>query len=246
MSTELNVSFAFLTGIMGAFHCLGMCIGVNGAFHAGRQRRPKLFDIAAFHGMRIAVYTVLGVSGAALGQVVVQSGDTLSHLSARYHVPVSVLRTANDLDGDFLRVGQKLRLPRDDQLQADPLYAQAAAELQQLQSGLIATQRVTHKVRPGESLSVIARRYRVSVNDLQRWNNISDPRKLRAGKTITVYASQAAPGPATSGTTKYMVRRGDSLWSIARKYDVRVKDLKSWNDLGTSMLQPGQSLRIVR
>jgi LysM repeat protein len=43
-----------------------------------------------------------------------------------------------------------------------------------------------------------------------------------------------------------VVQRGDSLWSIARKYDVRVKDLKSWNDLGTSMLQPGQSLRIVR
>ena len=59
---------------MGAFHCLGMCIGVNGAFHAGRQRKPKLFDVAGFHGMRIAVYTVLGVSGAALGQVVVQSG----------------------------------------------------------------------------------------------------------------------------------------------------------------------------
>jgi membrane-bound lytic murein transglycosylase D len=180
-------------------------------------------------------------------QVVVQSGDTLSHLSARYHVPVSVLRTANDLDGDFLRVGQKLRLPRDDQLQADPLYAQAAAELQQLQSGLIATQRVTHKVRPGESLSVIARRYRVSVNDLQRWNNISDPRKLRAGKTITVYASQSTPGPATSGTTKYVVRRGDSLWSIARKHNVKVNDLAAWNGLGDkTLLQPGQSLKIIR
>ena len=180
-------------------------------------------------------------------QVVVQNGDTLSGISSRHAVPVSVLRTANDLDGDFLRVGQKLRLPRDDQLQADPLYAQAAAELQQLQSGLIATQRVTHKVRPGESLSVIARRYRVSVNDLQRWNNISDPRKLRAGKTITVYASHAAPGPATTGTTKYVVRRGDSLWSIARKHNVKVNDLAAWNGLGDeTLLRPGQSLKIIR
>jgi membrane-bound lytic murein transglycosylase D len=180
-------------------------------------------------------------------QVVVESGDTLSHISARHGVPVSVLRTANDLDGDFLKVGQKLRLPRDDQAQADPLYTQAAMELQQLQSGLLSTRRVTHKVRPGESLSVIARRYRVSVKDLQRWNNISDPRKLRAGKTITVYHSQAIPGKATSGTTRYVVRRGDSLWSIARKYNVRVNDLQSWNDLGSdTVLQPGQSLRIVR
>jgi len=180
-------------------------------------------------------------------QVVVEKGDTLSHISARHGVPVSVLRTANDLDSDFLRIGQKLRLPRDDQMQADPLYTQAASELQRLQSGLIATRRVTHKVRPGESLSVIARRYRVSVRDLQRWNNISDPRKLRAGKTITVYHSQATPGSATGGTTKYVVRRGDSLWSIARKYNVKVNDLKSWNELGNdTLLHPGQSLTIVR
>ena len=180
-------------------------------------------------------------------QVVVQQGDTLSHISARHGVPVSVLRTANDLDGDFLSIGQKLRLPRDDQMQADPLYAQAAAELQRLQSGLIATQRVTHKVRPGESLSVIAVRYRVSVKDLQRWNNISDPRKLRAGKTITVYHSQATPGSATGGATKYVVRRGDSLWSIARKHNVKVNDLKNWNGLGDdTLLHPGQSLKVAR
>ena len=180
-------------------------------------------------------------------QVVVQSGDTLSHISSRHSVPVSVLRTANDLDGDMIRVGQKLRLPRDDQMQADPLYAQAASELQRLQSGLISTQRVTHRVRPGESLSVIARRYRVSVKDLQRWNNISDPRRLRAGTSITVYHSQGIPGSAVSGSTRYVVRRGDSLWSIARKHNVGVKDLRAWNDLGNStLLQPGQSLKILR
>jgi membrane-bound lytic murein transglycosylase D len=179
-------------------------------------------------------------------QVVVQRGDTLSEIADRHAVPVSVLRTANDLDGDLIRVGQKLRLPRDNQLMVDPLYAQAAQELQRLQSGLIAAQRVSHKVRPGESLSVIAKRYRVSVKDLQRWNNISDPRKLRAGRTITVFHSPAQPATAQGGTTRYVVQRGDSLWSIARKHDVRVKDLKTWNDLDSSTLQPGQSLRIVR
>jgi membrane-bound lytic murein transglycosylase D len=118
-------------------------------------------------------------------------------------------------------------------------------ELQNLQSGLIASQRITHRVRSGESLSVIARRYRVSVKDLQRWNNISDPRRLRAGATITVFHSPAKPPPATSGTVKYVVQRGDSLWSIAHKYQVKVDDLKSWNSLGkNTVIQPGQSIRI--
>jgi membrane-bound lytic murein transglycosylase D len=143
-----------------------------------------------------------------------------------------------------IHVGQKLRLPRDDQLLVDPLYAQAALQLQNLQSGLISADRVTHRVRSGESLSVIARRYQVSVKDLQRWNNIADPRTLRAGANLTVFHSPAAPQPASGGTVQYVVQRGDSLWSIARKYKVRVNDLKSWNDLGGSMIRPGQSIRI--
>jgi membrane-bound lytic murein transglycosylase D len=178
-------------------------------------------------------------------QVVVESGDSLSRISARHHVPVSVLRSSNDIDGDLIRVGQKLRLPRDDQLLVDPLYAEAAMELRTLQSGLIAADRITHRVRPGESLSVIARRYRVSVRDLQRWNNISDPRTLRAGASITVFNSPARAA-ADKGTVQYVVRRGDSLWSIAQKYKVKVNDLQNWNDLGSNtVLQPGQSIKIV-
>ena len=178
-------------------------------------------------------------------QVVVQNGDTLSAISARQNVPVSVLRTSNNLRGDLIRAGQKLRLPRDEQLMVDPAYAQAAAELQNLQSGLIAADQISHRVRRGESLSVIARRYRVSVRDLQRWNNISDPRKLRAGKTIIVFHQPAQQPPAAGGSVKYVVQRGDSLWSIANKYKVKVTDLRSWNSLGNnSLIQPGQSIRI--
>jgi len=178
-------------------------------------------------------------------QVVVEPGDSLSAISARHNVPVSVLRSSNNLRGDMIHPGQKLRLPRDEQMQVDPLYAQAAAELQKLQSGLISADRVTHRVRSGESLSVIARRYNVSVKDLQRWNNISDPRKLRAGRNLTVFYTPAAQQAPSGGTVQYVVQRGDSLWKIARKYNVKVNDLQSWNSLGaSSKIKPGQSIRI--
>ena len=179
-------------------------------------------------------------------QVLVENGDTLGALAARHHVPVSVLRSTNNLDSDMIRVGQKLRLPRDEQMLVDPLYVAAATELQKLQSGLIASERITHKVRRGESLSVIARRYKVSVRELQAWNNISDPRKLRAGKTLTLFQSPAPKAAkARSGSIKHTVRRGDSLWSIARRYDVRVKDLMRWNSLSkNAVIQPGQSIKI--
>ena len=179
-------------------------------------------------------------------QVVVVSGDTLGGLAARHHVPVSVLRNTNNIKGDMIRVGQKLRLPRDEQLLIDPLYVAAASELQQLQSGLIASERLTHKVRSGESLSVIAKRYKVSIRDLQKWNNISNPHKLRVGQSLTLFHSPAPvvarPG---SGTIKHTVRRGDSLWSIAKHYKVKVNDLMRWNDLSRkAVIQPGQSIKI--
>jgi membrane-bound lytic murein transglycosylase D len=180
-------------------------------------------------------------------QVTVQNGDSLSRLSSIHHVPVSVIKTANNIDGDLIRVGQKLRLPRDEQLLVDPLYATAAAELQKLQSGLIASDRISHTVRSGESLSVIAQRYRVSVRELQAWNHISNPHRLRAGQKLVVFRS---PGPAPAsqrqGTVQHTVQSGDSLWSIARQYKVKLNDLMRWNDLNRdAVIRPGQSIKIV-
>jgi len=178
-------------------------------------------------------------------QVTVRSGDTLSRLAQVHKVPVSVIRTANGLENDMIRVGQRLRLPRDEQLLIDPLYAVAANELQRLQAGLIAADRMTHTVRPGESLSVIARRYRVSVKDLQAWNGISDPRKLRAGQTITVFHNPA-PVASGGGSALHTVQSGDSLWSIARKYKVKLNDLMRWNGLDSgTVIRPGQALKIT-
>ena len=180
-------------------------------------------------------------------QVVVENGDTLSGLAARHHVPVSVLRSTNNLNSDLIRVGQKLRLPRDEQLLVDPLYVAAASELQKLQSGLIASERVTYKVRSGDSLSVIAKRYNVSVRELQNWNKISNPHKLRVGQTLTLFHSPApSTAAARSGTIKHTVRRGDSLWSISRRYKVKINDLMRWNDLArNAVIQPGQSIKII-
>ncbi len=180
-------------------------------------------------------------------QVVVADRDTLSSLALRHHVPVAVLRSSNHLTSDMIRIGQKLRLPRDEQFLVDPLYVEAAGELQQLQSGLIASERLIHKVRSGESLSVIAKRYKVSVRELQNWNNLSNPHKLRIGQRLTLFHSPAPSATdSRSGTIKYTVRRGDSLWSISRRYKVKVNDLLRWNELGkNSIIQPGQSIKLV-
>lgn len=74
MNGEFGIALAFVTGILGALHCVGMCSGVNAGFFAGFRRSPRISDLAIFHAMRIGIYTVLGVSGALLGRVVSSSG----------------------------------------------------------------------------------------------------------------------------------------------------------------------------
>ncbi|MCU7852115.1 MAG: sulfite exporter TauE/SafE family protein [Candidatus Thiodiazotropha sp. (ex Monitilora ramsayi)] len=63
-----------MAGILGSFHCIGMCGGINGGYFIYAARGTRLQSVLAFHGMRLAVYTLLGVSGAFVGQVIVQSG----------------------------------------------------------------------------------------------------------------------------------------------------------------------------
>jgi membrane-bound lytic murein transglycosylase D len=70
---------------------------------------------------------------------------------------------------------------------------------------------------------------------------------LRVGQTLTLFHSPA-PGTATpkSGTIKHTVQRGDSLWSISKRYKVKVNDLMRWNDLSrNAVIQPGQSIKII-
>lgn len=74
MSGEFTYALAFITGLLGAGHCLGMCGGLAGGFavHQSHWRRP--LPLLGYHGSRIAVYVLLGALGAALGRTLVQTG----------------------------------------------------------------------------------------------------------------------------------------------------------------------------
>lgn len=118
--------------------------------------------------------------------------------------------------------------------------------------------KLIHRVRRGESLWVISRRYGVSISAIARANGIHNPRHIRPGQLLwipvpgknrTSYSSRRAHRPSTTAVAdntavSYRVRKGDTLWEIARKFGIKVRDLKRWNNLHTSLLHPGQRLII--
>jgi len=113
-----------------------------------------------------------------------------------------------------------------------------------------------HKVKSGDTLLAIAKRYGIRVDDIVTLNKISNPRALRVGADLILplqkggganfsglavaddYQRSRRPSPQT-----YKVRSGDNLWSIAKRFNVSQKDLQGWNKLNAkSVLRPGQTL----
>ena len=111
---------------------------------------------------------------------------------------------------------------------------------------------VEHYVRKGETLGHIARRYRVSLSLLRDANLRARPRALRIGMRLIVPTSGTIPKgvratasvPRSRGTY-HRVRRGESIWLIARRYGITRQQLRGWNGLKGSLLKVGQRLRVA-
>jgi len=112
-----------------------------------------------------------------------------------------------------------------------------------------------HVVQAGETLWQIAQTYGTTVAALQRLNGISIPSVIRVGEELRVSSGGAASqeeGRQSSdesgqGDAVHVVKKGETLWHIAKAYGVDVKALQSWNDLaGNSIIiRPGDQLKIV-
>ena len=99
----------------------------------------------------------------------------------------------------------------------------------------------------GETLYGIARQYRVSLDDLLATNPTVEPRRLRIGTVLTVLRADSGSRGRTTSPDVHVVQQGESLWLIARRYEIDVESLRAHNDLaGDAVLQPGDELRLPR
>lgn len=120
-------------------------------------------------------------------------------------------------------------------------------------------ERIVYKVKSGDYLGRIAGRYRVSVAQIKRWNNLKN-NDIRVGQRLIIYRGGHAPSGKTSGSssgsnstssrsasgskTTYIVKKGDVLGKIAESHGVGLSELKKWNNLTSNNIQVGQKLVI--
>ncbi|MBT8094015.1 MAG: LysM peptidoglycan-binding domain-containing protein [Gammaproteobacteria bacterium] len=182
----------------------------------------------------------------------VKSGEAISQIADRYNTTVSALRAANNLRGNTIRAGHHLLIP----VATKPLsaYSQSAdARLARKQNRQRKGNRIEHIVRKGESYWSIAQRYGVTHRQVAAWNGLAPGDTLSVGRKLVVWANakSASASPAISpmqaaNTTRklrYTVRRGDSLYIIARKFRVGIDQIARWNGIDKNkILRPGQTL----
>ena len=144
----------------------------------------------------------------------VKSGDSLWSISRKFGVTVNELKKANNLSSNLLSVGQNLIIPGKKADISSNEYV----------------------VKKGDTLYGIANKYNVSVDNLKSYNNLSTD-SLSIGQIIKIPDNKVS-------SNEYVVKSGDSLYSISRKYGVSVDELMSVNNLKSTVLSIGQVLKI--
>lgn len=178
----------------------------------------------------------------------IKSGDSLLKLAHKYHTTTDIISQVNELKGNVIRVGEYLVIPVA--LKSLDFYSlsqeQRLADTQSKHKS--GTYQVKHKVKNGDTMWDISRKYKVNMRSLAKWNGMAPTDMLRPGKELVVWlkgTDTKKHSDAVMRTLTYTVRGGDSLARIAQKFKVNVSDLVAWNQISTQKyLQPGQKLKI--
>lgn len=225
-----------------------------------------------------AVANYIGVpykapNGLITNTYVVQKGDTLYSIANKLGTTVSELKKENNLTSNTLQIGQVLRIPTKEIYEeeenvyvvkkGDTLYSIAAANnttvdelkrINNLTSNILSTGQLlkipsellpetTYTVKKGDSLYSIATKYNTTVDELKRINNLTS-NTLSIGQVLKLPSDKVSDVEKEENTISYTVQKGDSLYSIARKYSTIIDKIKDLNNLTTNLLSIGQVLLI--
>lgn len=179
---------------------------------------------------------------------VVKQGDTLSAIAQRHGLTVKQLKHLNGLNSSRLKLGQKLALDRaaaPPAPQASKSSGKKPSATAQKTSGTTAD----YVVRRGDSLYTIARRHNLTVDQLKRANGLTSTR-LKVGQHLAL-SGTAPSAPVVAKATQrsvadtHVVKKGETLATIARRHGMAIDDLKRINDLTSSRLKIGQRLALA-
>ncbi len=169
----------------------------------------------------------------------VRRGDTIGEIAEMYEVSTRMIRKWNNLKSNKIIAGQTLKI-----YTSEPVNS-----IVENNSG--SNSNVSYyKIKRGDVIGQIAEKFKVSVDDIKSWNNLSS-NKIIAGKTLKIYTSGSPNNTNTSNVknknsnvVSYKIKKGDTIGKIAEMHKVSVSDLKKWNNISGNKIIAGKTLKI--
>lgn len=187
-------------------------------------------------GQILKIPTSSGTNPNTMFMYTVKSGDSLYSIARKYNTTVNAIKDLNNLTTNNLSIGQILRIP----------------EMYTKEEDMLPPNYTNYTVKKGDTIYSIARNNNISVDTLVQDNSLSNT-NLSIGQILKIRVTNEEveecfgpdyEPPQDTNTITYIVKKGDSLYSIANKYNTSVSVIKSLNNLTTNNLSIGQSLKL--
>ncbi len=167
----------------------------------------------------------------------VKKGDSLYSIARVYNTTVDEIKKLNNLKTNNLNIGQQIFIPDYEKTDNTPI-----------------NDYINYKVKKGDSLYSIAKKYKTTVNDIMKDNNIGEV-DLKIDQELVIKTKDKTPSyescygeeyipTSKSNYMEYTVKKGDSIYSIAKNYNVSVNEIKNINNLSSNLLNIGQKLNL--
>ena len=200
-----------------------------------KEEKPAI--TALVKDARLKTETAVADKDAAPQFYVVQKGDNLNNIAKKFNVSIADLKEWNNMESNNVLLDTRLKIIKGEN--EDNAVAEVKSEK--------AKPSTTYTIQKGDNLGSIAKKYGVTVAELQEWNEIED-NNIQVGNKIfilkEVKISKTVMADNEKKASHYLVKKGDSLYIIAKKSGVTVADIKKWNGISGDDLKPGMKLKI--
>ncbi len=178
---------------------------------------------------------------------IVKRGDTLSRIAKLYRVEIEPILEINRIKRtNRLSMGANLLIPVPMTSEIKPTVTAKTMANPQNQSS--SHKEIIYTIKKGDSLWSIANEMGVNIGALSRWNNLHPEKKLIPGDKLKIRVNRdhaTSDEPVRKGKEIiYVVKEGDTLWGIAKKYNITIAEIKTWNHLEKDQIHPADKLKL--